>query len=121
MNFIDACNEAIECLEMWCTAKAVRWEGGPGYVPISTLGTRMVINRIKRALAENKVTVLADENEVYSAAQVNEWREHYRKTLATLHDENNALRSTASSLSAKLIAKEAPRSLLEKFFNLPKD
>jgi hypothetical protein len=117
MNYIDACNEAIECLEMWCDAKAMRWEGeghDSGYAPIPLLGTRMVINRIKRALAENP-------GANYTAAEVNFWRAHYRATLATLHDENNALRSTAASLSAKLAAKEAPRSLLEKFFNLPKE
>jgi len=49
------------------------------------------------------------------------WRHNYRATLGVLHDENNLLRSIASSLSAKLHAKDAPRSLLEKFFNLPKD
>jgi hypothetical protein len=117
VKLLDACNEAIECLEMWCDSKAMRWEGeghDSGYAPISTLGTRMVINRIKRCIAENP-------GPHYTAAEVNEWRQHYRETLMTLHDENNQLRSTAASLSAKLVAKEAPRSFLEKFFNLPKD
>lgn len=54
-------------------------------------------------------------------ADVKAWRDNYRAALQVLHDENNALRSTTASLNAKLAAKEAPRSLLEKFFNLPKE
>jgi hypothetical protein len=66
---------------------------------------------------------LAKCRQVYTAQcdQIAAWRHNYRVTLQALHDENNALRAAAATLSAKLAAKEAPRSLLEKFFNLPKD
>jgi hypothetical protein len=111
MTLEEAITEAIECLEMWCDSKAEAWS--EGYTPISKIGTRMVINRIKRACVENGGAV--------PMHQVEEWRRNYRVTLQALHDENNELRALASSQAAKLLAKEAPRSLLEKFFNLPKD
>jgi hypothetical protein len=119
MNLREACEEAIECLEMWHASNAERWDpgtdvwGSSGYEKISTVGTGMVINRIRRALADHKDGIAAD--------QVAAWRRNYRVTLQTLHDENNALRAAAASLAAKLAAKEAPRSLLEWFFDLPKD
>jgi hypothetical protein len=90
MNLRDACEEAIECLEMWVETDAEK-RGSVG-----VLGTRMVINHIVNALADSKDDV--------PAATVAAWRHNYRTTLQALHDENNVLRSTAGTLGAQLSA-----------------
>ena len=98
MTLSDACIEAVECLEMWRQSEAEKWNPDPdinGYEKISTLGTRMVINRIKRTLAENS-------GPHYTAEEVNKWRHNYRVTFQALHDENNRLRTLASDYMVRL-------------------
>jgi hypothetical protein len=86
------------------------------------LNNRAAITLLGRRADDAAVMLAAarDAN-IKNASDVAAWRQNYRATLQALHDENNALRAVAATLSAKLAAKEAPRSLLEKFFNLPKD